>query len=96
MTIGVIATLIVQDGKQAEMEAAFQALSERVRANEPGSLTYHLTRSRERPDLYKVLEIYEGQEALEAHRASPHFREIGPVLKNCLVVKPEVEYLDGV
>jgi quinol monooxygenase YgiN len=96
MTISVIATLIVQEGKQAEMEAAFKALAEQVRANEPGNLAYHLTRSRDRPDLYKVLEIYAGQQALEAHRASAHFREIAPVLKNCLACRAEAEYLDGV
>ncbi len=44
MTIGVIATLKVQDGKGAELESVFRDLAAQVRANEPGNKLYQLCR----------------------------------------------------
>ena len=38
MSIGVIATIRIQDGKAAEFEAFASELAGRVRANEPGNL----------------------------------------------------------
>jgi hypothetical protein len=43
MTIGVIATIPVQEGKNAEFEAAFMELAAQVLANEPGCRFYART-----------------------------------------------------
>lgn len=94
--IGVIATLKCQPGRGAEMEAAFAALAAEVRTNEPGNRMYQLCKSRAEPDTYKVLELYESEEALKAHGASAHFRAAGPGLGAVLAGRPEIEYLDGV
>ena len=94
--IGVIATLQVQDGKAEDFEALFGELAAQVRGNEPGNLAYQLCRSRSEPNTYKVLEIYRDEAALEAHRASDHFRAAGPGLGSVLAGRPEVELLDAV
>jgi len=94
--IGVIATLKVQPGKGAELEAAFATLAAAVRANEPGNLAYQLCRSRSEPDTYKVLEVYASEDALKSHGASDHFRAAGPALGAVLAGRPEIEYLDGI
>jgi len=94
--IGVIATLTVAEGKNDEFEAVFAELAAAVRANEPGNVFYTLTRSRANPQLYKVLEQYADQAALEAHGASAHFRAAGPKLAPCLAGAPDVEYLDAI
>ncbi|HEX4199672.1 MAG TPA: putative quinol monooxygenase [Caulobacteraceae bacterium] len=94
--IGVIATLKVQEGKNAEFEAVFTELAGQVRANEKGNLAYALTRSRADPNTYKVLELYADQEALTAHGQSEHFKAAGPKMGPCLGGRPEIEYLDGV
>jgi quinol monooxygenase YgiN len=93
--IGVIATLTVAEGKNAEFEAVFADLAAAVRANEPGNEFYSLTRSRSNPQVYKVLELYADQAALDAHGSTDYFKAAGPKLAPCLAAAPEVEYLDG-
>jgi quinol monooxygenase YgiN len=94
-TIGVIATLTVAEGKNAEFEAVFADLTAAVRGSEPGNEFYALTRSRSNPQVYKVLERYADQAALDAHSSSDHFKAAGPKLAPCLTAAPEIEYLDG-
>ena len=96
MTIGIVATLKVQDGKGADFEAVFKDLSAQVRANEAGCLMYQLTKSRTDPNTYKVLELYKDQDAVAAHSASDHYKALGPKLGPCLAGRPEVELLDGI
>ena len=60
MAIGLLATITVQEGKNAEFEEVFLNLTEQVRANEPGNLFYVLHRSPSDPQVYKVMEQYDG------------------------------------
>jgi quinol monooxygenase YgiN len=94
--IGIVATLKIQDGKNAEFEAAFKEAMAAVRANEPGNLFYELVKSRTDPTSYKVLEGYTDADAIAAHTASDHYKALGPKLGPCLAGRPEVELLDGV
>lgn len=94
--IGVIATLRTSEDKAQEFERLFTQLAAQVRANEGGNIAYQLCRSRTEPHTYKVLEIYRDEQALEAHRASDHFKSAGPGLGAVLAGRPEVETLDGV
>ena len=82
--IGIIATLRVQPGKEAEFEAVFAELAPAVRANEPGNSFYKLFRTAE-AGVYKVLECYDDEAAVAAHRASDHFRTLGAKLSPCLL-----------
>ena len=43
--IGIVATIKVQDGKNAEFEKVFLDMAAKVKANEPGCLLYQLTRT---------------------------------------------------
>jgi quinol monooxygenase YgiN len=94
--IGVIATMKIQDGKNAEFEQAFTDLAAQVKANEPGNFAYQLCRSRTDPQTYKVLELYASQEALTAHGQADYFKAAGPKLGAVLAGRPEIEYLDAV
>jgi quinol monooxygenase YgiN len=94
--IGIVATLKVQDGKNAEFEAAFTEAMAEVRANEPGNLFYSLVKSRAEPNTYKVLEGYRDEAAIAAHRDSAHYKALGPKLGGCLAGRPDVELFDGV
>ncbi len=93
--VGVIATLTVAEGKNAEFEAVFAELSAAVNANEPGNEFYSLTRSKANPQIYKVLERYVDQAALDAHGKTDYFRAAGPKLAPCLAAAPDIEYLDA-
>ena len=94
--IGIVATLKIQDGKNAEFEAAFTEAMAEVRANEPGNLFYSLVKSRAEPNTYKVLEGYKDEAAIAAHRESAHYKALGPKLGGCLAGRPDVELFDGV
>ena len=52
MAIGLLATITVQQGKNAEFEKAFLELTEQVRANEPGNIFYVLHRSKTDQQVY--------------------------------------------
>ena len=94
--IGVIATLTIAAGKEAEFETAMNGLMAATRANEPGNIFYACFRCRDNPGVYKVLEHYADQAALDAHGASAHFKAAGPALGACLAAAPAVEYMDGI
>ena len=94
--VGVIATLTVAEGKNADFEAAFSELMAAVRANEPGNEFYSVFQSKENPREYKVLERYVDQAALDAHGKSDHFRASGPKLAPCMAAAPVIERLDGI
>lgn len=93
--IGIIATLRVQPGKEEEFEGVFAELAPAVRANESGNSYYKLFRTDE-TGVYKVLECYDDDAAIEAHRASDHFRTLGARLGPCLAGAPEIEKLPAV
>ncbi len=96
MTIGIVATLKVAEGKNAEFEEIFTGLAKQVRANEPGNLAYQLTRSRTDPQTYKVLELYTDQAAIDLHGGTEYFKAAGPKMGPCLAGRPEIELLDGI
>jgi quinol monooxygenase YgiN len=96
MTIGVLATLKVQQGKGAEFEAVFRELAGQVRANEPGNKLYQVFKSRKEENTYVVMEIYQDQAALETHGKSDHFKAAGPKLGPTLAGRPDVAYFDSV
>ena len=96
MAIGLLATITVQEGKNAEFEAAFLALTEQVRANEPGNIFYILHRSKADPQVYKVMEQYESPEALDAHGKADYFHQANKVLGALVAAAPEIEVLDTV
>ena len=96
MAIGLIATLTIQEGKNAEFEQAFLALADQVRANESGNIFYILHRSKSDPQVYKVLEQYHSEADLEAHGKTENFREANKVLAGLVAAAPEMEVLDTV
>jgi quinol monooxygenase YgiN len=96
MTVGIVATIKVAEGKNAEFEEIFTGLAKQVRANEPGCLMYQLTKSRTDPQTYKVLELYKDQDAVTHHSGTEYFKAAGPKMGPCMGGRPDVELLDGI
>ena len=96
MSIGVIATVKAQEGKEQEFEKQFLELAAAVRANEPGNKLYTLFRSRKEKGTYVVLEIYADEDAVNAHRKSDHYRAAGPKLGGVVSGPPDIHFLDAV
>ena len=82
--------------KNDEFEAVFMELAAQVLANEPGCKFYALNRSKSDPQVYKVLESYEDQAALEAHGQTDYFKAANVKLAGLVGGRPDIEYLDGV
>ena len=96
MAIGLLATITVQEGKNAEFEEAFLGLTKLVRENEPGNIFYALHRSGSDPQIYKVMEQYESPEAPDAHGKTDYFREANKKLAGLVAGAPEIEILEAV
>jgi quinol monooxygenase YgiN len=94
--IGVVAILKVQPEKTTDFETVFLDLAAKVKANEPGCLTYQLTRSKTEAGVYKVLELYASEDALKAHGSSDYFKAAGAAMGPFMAGRPEIEYLDAV
>ena len=96
MAIGVIATITIQEGKNAEFEQLFTALTEQVLANEPGAIFYALHRTKSDSQVYKVLEQYVNQEALKAHGKTEYFLAASQKMGALVAAAPDLEVLDAV
>lgn len=92
--IGVVATLEIQDGKQAEFETVAKDLMARVKANEPGCTLYQLFKAKGSETSYIFMEQYASKEALESHGKTPYFLAAGPKLGPCLAGAPKIEMFD--
>lgn len=96
MGIGVIARVTVHPGKGPEFEAAFARQAAGVRANEPGNKLYQLVRSREADNKYVVMELYDSDADLEAHRSAEHMAANRPAMAPLIAERTVVEIYDAV
>jgi quinol monooxygenase YgiN len=83
--LAVVATIKVKPGMEKEFEAVAKELVAKVNAGEPGCKLYQL-HTGDAPSTYVFLERYEDQAAVDAHRASDHFKTLGRKMG---------EYMDG-
>jgi quinol monooxygenase YgiN len=93
--IAVVATLRTKPGAGADFEAVAKELMAKVHANEPGCKLYQLCKSDE-ADTYVFIERYADQAALDAHRGTPHFKELGRKMGEFMAGRPEVKILQEV
>ena len=96
MSIGVIATIKIQDGKNDEFEAVFTELAAQVNELEEGCTLYQLNKSRNNVNTYVVMEQYVDQVALDAHSKTDYFRTLSAKLAGCLAAAPTLDIVDAV
>ncbi len=87
--LGVVATLKVKAGMDKEFEAVAKELVAKVNAGEPGCKLYALHHG-EAPNTYVFMERYVDQAAVEAHRATEHFKTLGRKMGEFMDGRPEV------
>ena len=90
MAVGIISTLKVQDGKQAEFEAAFAKMQDVVKADEPGCLLYALCQDKDDATTYRVMEQYADEDARKVHGRSEGFGAAAAPIGACLAGAPEL------
>jgi quinol monooxygenase YgiN len=74
--LGIVATLKTKPGQDVAFEELAKTLVAAVHANEPGCLLYTLFKAEE-PNTYVFLERYQDEAALQAHRSTAYFKDIG-------------------
>lgn len=89
--LAIIAKLNVVPGKGSDFEKVMLGLVKDVRANESGNKLYTLTKNA--AGEYFVLEIYDNEAALEAHRGSAHFKAAGPKFAGLMNGRPDLTML---
>ena len=93
--LGVIAKLTIKPGTNTDFEATMKALAAKVRSDEPGNKLYALHKTAD-VNVYVMLERYDDQAALEAHRAAPHYKELGRKLGDYLAGRPDIQVMQEV
>ena len=92
--IGVVATLSIQEGKNAEFEAIAKQLVEKVNANEDGVVHYDLYA--QDATTYVFLERYKDKAALDFHGQTDYFKFMGAQLGPFLTGAPDIKYMQSV
>jgi len=95
MSIVVFASFSPKPGCEAEAEAELRGMVSPSR-NEPGNLRYDLYRIAEGPVSFHIFEVYADQAALEAHRASAHYKSYRAKIPDYLAEPIGVKVLHGV
>ena len=85
--LGIVATLNVRPGMEAEFERVACDLADTVRANEPGCLSYAVFQG-ETAGTYHFIESYADQAALDAHRAAEYSARLGNQIATTLLAAP--------
>jgi quinol monooxygenase YgiN len=81
-------------GKEADLQALMVALTEQVKANEPGCATFDWVRSSANPQSYLVIEQYVDQHAFNLHQNTQYLKDFIPNLMTCLQQAPAVTIYD--
>lgn len=78
----VIAIITPKPGKADRVQELLEIAAKAVKANEPGTLRYHLQRETKGDSpTFVMLETYANQAALEAHAKSDDFKAMGRAFK---------------
>ena len=94
--ICILATIKVKEGKEGLFEETFINLSKEVREKEKGNIYYQISKDRDEPLTYIVMEHYIDQESVDLHGKSDHFRAAGPKLGECIEGRPIIKHLDAI
>jgi quinol monooxygenase YgiN len=90
--LGIVATLKVKPGMEKDFEAVAKELVAKVNASEPGCTLYALHHG-EAAYTYVFMERYVDQAAVDAHRATEHFKVLGRKMGEFMDGRPEVARL---
>jgi autoinducer 2-degrading protein len=71
-----LARFEAKSGKELEAYEALKKMAEAVKATEPGCIVYAVTRGQVNQKEIYIYEVYDNQEAFEAHRRTEHLREL--------------------
>lgn len=74
--IVLIARYHIKPGLRDQVEDALRLMVAQIKANEPSCPLFHVCRSQDDPNMLLLYEHYVDEQALHAHRETPHFKEL--------------------
>ena len=92
----VVATLRVLPHKVGEYEALVRDLLPQVKAAEPDALVYDVGRSRDDPLVYRVIEVYRDQAAMDLHLTNKVLDALKPAMLACLDGEIDIKIHDTI
>lgn len=92
MSIHVFASLIPKPDRANEVEAELRRMVAATRS-EAGNRRYDLFRMANGSPGFHLFEIYDDEAAVDAHRASEHYRTYREKVAGCLAEPPDVKVL---
>lgn len=93
--VPILAILKAKTQQHENLKAALQELVLPTRL-EPGCLDYALFQIKEIPGAFYVRESWRGQQALDAHVASPHFQKFAAQMDSLLAEPLQLIYLEPI
>lgn len=94
--IVIIARLKMKEGKEEEAMALARSLVQGVQAEESGALAYVCHRSNEEPSELVFFETYTDEDALKAHRKTPHMAVMNKAFAELFDPPVKIERLERV
>ncbi|MFX1281134.1 MAG: putative quinol monooxygenase [Promethearchaeota archaeon] len=95
MTISIIATVKIQEGKMEEAKAALKKIVLKIKEQEPGTLVYQPHVVKENPNIIIFYEKYADEAAFKAHGANlgKNMAEFTPF---CVPERPGIQTLEEI
>jgi quinol monooxygenase YgiN len=88
--LAVIATIKIKANTEKDFEAVAKELVAKVNANEPGCKLYACCRG-ETPRSYVFMERYVDQAAVDHHRSTDYFKELGRKMGYHIEGRPDIQ-----
>ncbi|MCJ2181046.1 putative quinol monooxygenase [Novosphingobium album (ex Hu et al. 2023)] len=95
MPIGGLVRLVPKPGAEQELLERASDVLDDVRG-EPGNMVAILLRDPANPRDVLMFELFEDQNAIEAHHVAPHSLEKGPFVRALLAAPMEVQHLETI
>ncbi len=89
----VFASFLPRPGQESEVEKVLRGMVSPTR-REPGCITYDLYRAAEGGGSFHLFEIYNDRSALDAHRATEHYKAYRARIADLLAEPIKVHVLD--
>jgi quinol monooxygenase YgiN len=91
--IAVVATITVHADKVEEFEAIARGLEAQVKANEPDCLLYCMAKSVTDPLVYRNMELFRDQAAIDEHIKRDYFVAATGEMRACVSRPSTVEFM---
>jgi quinol monooxygenase YgiN len=88
--IMLVVTFDISEENRSTFESVMNDLAAATLSGEPDTLLYQLSRDDAAPGVYRLVELYREQAALDNHMASEWFKTAGGKLAPLLAARPEI------